>query len=511
MMRMQDVTNNDQNGVEEGSESTTIGADWTGSYVAALDFPATWNPVAYPTALNDREKWMSALPGAKNPFAPWGTRDPPVECTDDDCPADRCDDPDCECDGRFKWGHDGHYVTGDDIVYALPTSNAAYRVYIFTDDDPFIFIDMDDVRCPVTGAVHPAAIAFLAVLGPTWVEVSSSGTGLHAVYRGELPGSLKEPKRQLDDSPWGANDSDDLPVIELYDTKRKVGVLTGATVPGAPVEVNECDASALRSILEAHDELTADTARPPSEDVRVPDLNTGRDGDDAGSSGVTDDIEDVYDAIDRLDVQRVAGATIVSEWNDPSSAEHRSFLPTWGSSDDGGTANYVTDVCWTDSGNEGGWGGPVVMAAIDCNDLPFGGEGTTPNDVTGKDYVRAVDHLHDLGFDVPEYVPDGDSSALYMDVLGTYAPVDADPYGDPNDCLEACLRAREDGAVPVDADAPTLALHAVIDGVLGVSADSHAVDEGTRDLAQDVFDDLTVETARERGLIQPAGENGGDE
>lgn len=109
-----------------------------------------------------------------------------------------------------------------------------------------------------------------------------------------------------------------------------------------------------------------------------------------------------------------------------------------------------------------------------------------------------------------EYVPDGDSATLYMDVLGTYAPVDADPYGDPNDCLEACLRAREDGAVPVDADAPTLALHSVIDGVLGVSADSHAVDEGTRDLAQNVFDDLSIVTARERGLIQPAAGNGGD-
>jgi len=63
--------------------------------------------------------------------------------------------------------------------------------------------------------------------------------------------------------------------------------------------------------------------------------------------------------------------------------------------------------------------------------------------------------------------------------------------------------------VPVDADPPALALHAVIDGVLGMSSDSHAVDDGTQDLACDVFDDLTVETAWTRGLIPSAAKNGG--
>jgi len=351
MMRMKTEATNDNSGAEEYSESTTSNTDWSGSYVADLDFQATENPVVFPGSLNDRPKWMSALPGKKNPVAPWGTRDPPVECTDDDCPADRCDDPACECDGRFKWGHDGHYITGDDVEYALPTSESAYRVFIFTKNDPFVFVDMDDVRCPETGEVHPAAVAFLAVLGPTWIEVSSSGTGLHAVYRGELPEGLKEPTLQIDDDVWGSitpdvdeTEEDVLPVIELYDTKRKVGVMTGAKVPGAPVEVNDCDSPALRSILKAHNELTSNNGRPTSDDVVVPDLDTGGDGDDdCGSKGVTDDVEDVFNAIDDLDARDVADQTIVREWKDARNASKRAFVPTWAPRDYNGEANYCTE------------------------------------------------------------------------------------------------------------------------------------------------------------------------
>ena len=518
MMRMKNEATSDNSGAEEYSESTTHQADWSGSYVADLNFSATWNPVGFLAVLNDRRKWMSALPGKKNPFAPWSTRDPPVECTEDDCPADRCDDPACECDGRYKWGYEGHYVTGDDVKYAVPTSESAYRVFIFTKNDPFVFVDMDDVRCPETGAVHPAAIAFLAVLGPTWVEVSSSGTGLHSVYRGELPEGLKQPTLQIDDGVWGSitpgvdeTEEDVLPAIELYDTARKVGVLTGATVPGSPGEVNECDAAALRNILDAHGEFPDENAgRDGDTGPTVPDLNTGGDSERSGDTGITDDMEDVFDAINDLDARDVADQTIVREWLDSRNASERAFVPTWAPSGYDGAANYCTEEWWTDTGHRDGWGGPLIMAAIDLKIISD--NGASPGDVKGREDVqRCVEHLRNHGFDIPEYVPGGDSSTLYMDVIGTYAPGDADPYGDPNDCLEACLRAREDGAVPDGADVPVLALHPVIDGVLGVSADSHAVDDGTRSLARDVVDELTINSARERGLIPSADAGNGGE
>ena len=279
-------------------------------------------------------------------------------------------------------------------------------------------------------------------------------------------------------------------------------------VPGSPEEVNACDATALRSILDAHDELPDDNGRTPSDATRVPDLNTGGDGDNAGSSGVTDDMEDVFEAVAELDARDVAERTIARDWTD-TSGDVWAFAPTWASADYTGTAVVCGPDAYRDTGKRGGRGGAVVMAAIDLRLISD--SGASPGDVTGRDYMRAVDHLRDLGFDIPEYVPDGDSSTLYMDVIGTHAPGDAaDPYADPNDCLEACLRAREDGAVPVEADVPALALHPVIDGVLGVSADSHAVDDGTRALARDVVDELTIDTARDRGLIPSAAGNGGE-
>jgi hypothetical protein len=219
-------------------------------------------------------------------------------------------------------------------------------------------------------------------------------------------------------------------------------------------------------------------------------------------------MEDVFEAVAELDARDVAERTIARDWTD-TSGDVWAFAPTWASADYTGTAVVCGPDAYRDTGKRGGRGGAVVMAAIDLRLISD--SGASPGDVTGRDYMRAVDHLRDLGFDIPEYVPDGDSSTLYMDVIGTHAPGDAaDPYADPNDCLEACLRAREDGAVPVETDVPVLAVYPVIDGVLGVSTDSHAVDDGTRALARDVVDELTIDTARDRGLIPSAAGNGGE-
>lgn len=481
-------------------EHSGRGADWDGSPVADLRFDAGEFPTVYPDDMTNREQWMGAEPGSKKPIAPWGTRDPPVECTSDGCAADRCDDPACECDGRFKWGYSGHYRTGDQVDIALTTGEIKYRAYIFEADDPYVFADLDDVRCPETGAVHPAALAFISHLGATWTEVSSSGAGLHAVYRGELPDGLKQAVLQIDDSAWGENDEEDVPKIELYDTARKTGVLTGSKIPGAPETVESCDASALRSILEAHGELDA-TGRPRDSKPEEPDfpgVNPGGDADTNDSSDVTDDMEDVFNAVDALDARDVARDTIAREWTDKS-GDVWAFAPTWSSADYDGTAVVCGPDAYRDMGDCGGRGGPVVMAAIDCADLPYDERGVMPGDVAGEDYLRAVEHLRDLGYtSIPEYVPDGDTAALYMDVLGDYAPGYANPYEDPDACLEASLRAREDGAVSEDADAPTLALHAIINHMMPVDAGSHAVDDSTLSEAQRRFEYLSVEMVNDR-------------
>ncbi len=60
-------------------------------------------------------------------------------------------------------------------------------VYIQREDDPFVFVDRDDVRDPEIGEIHPIFEAILEHLGVTYADISTSGAGVHAVYRGEIP------------------------------------------------------------------------------------------------------------------------------------------------------------------------------------------------------------------------------------------------------------------------------------------------------------------------------------
>ncbi|MFC6975796.1 hypothetical protein ACFQL1_15790 [Halomicroarcula sp. GCM10025709] len=64
-----------------------------------------------------------------------------------------------------------------------------------------------------------------------------------------------------------------------------------------------------------------------------------------------------------------------------------------------GTANIVNDKRWMDTGDRGGYGGPVVMAAIDAGELD---ERHAAGGVTGETWWRGVEHLRDLGFAIPE-------------------------------------------------------------------------------------------------------------
>ncbi|MFC6836986.1 hypothetical protein [Halomarina ordinaria] len=325
----------------------------------------------------------------KLPFAPWADHDHPEADEDEDA--------------RWKWGLTENYVDGDTVALAEDDHRLAGRVFLQQADDPYGFVDGDDVRCPETGEVHPAFVEILEQLGATYTDVSTSGSGCHANYQGTLPEGQTQATFALDDESWGAND--DVPEVEIY-TGKHVCVLTGEHVPGTPTDVNPWNDEALRTILADHNCLPT-----PREDIAGGYQAFDPADYDASattSDETTDDIRDVFAALDRLDARRVAGDTIVHRWNDDAStsAGHRAFVPIWGRSANG-TANVVNDQIWQDTGG-GGYGGPVTMALIDLGELSP--RTAQPSDARGVLWFQGIEHLRALDYDIPEYVsPDEDT------------------------------------------------------------------------------------------------------
>jgi hypothetical protein len=370
---------------EPGSSDDGITTD--GGVWSEADFTAPESGV-WPPALHGREQWMGHV--EKKPFAPWADRDHP-EADDDD-------------DARWKWGLRENYVDGETVAIAEDDPRLDGRVFLQREDDPFAYVDGDDVRDPETGEVHPAFVAVLNHLGLTYADVSQSGAGVHAVYRGELPEGVKQAAWRLDDEPFGGND--DLPSVEIYARKR-VCVMTGEHVPGTPTEVREWSDSLLWMVLELNDQLSPVVTGPETARETV-DLSD-HDPEATTSGETTDDIRDVFVALDRLDPKRVAEKTIVHRWNDDASTSEgtRAFSPTWGRNSNG-TANIVDNQIWQDTGDEAGYGGPVVMALIDAGEMRP--RNADPSRANGSLWWKGVEHLRDLGFEIPE-VDDAGSHA----------------------------------------------------------------------------------------------------
>ncbi len=97
----------------------------------------------------------------------------------------------------------------------------------FTENDPFVCIDLDDCRDPETGEIKPWALRVIQTIG-SYTEVSPSGTGLHIIVRGSKPGNRCRRDH-----------------LEMYEAKRFLTVTgqhletTPLTIEDRQAEVNE--------------------------------------------------------------------------------------------------------------------------------------------------------------------------------------------------------------------------------------------------------------------------------
>uniref|UniRef100_UPI0034A1C922 phage NrS-1 polymerase family protein n=1 Tax=Halorussus halophilus TaxID=2650975 RepID=UPI0034A1C922 len=145
--------------------------------------------------------------------------------------------------------------------------------FVFTEDDPFVGVDLDDFRNPETGDVDGVAADIIERLD-SYTEVSPSGTGFHVLVEGELPD--------------GGNRRGS---VELYEHARFFTV-TGDHVAGTPTRV----ARRQDALAAIHREYVQDTvgANPSTSGERGgPSEQSGSGGPSKGGSDVGLDDEEL--------------------------------------------------------------------------------------------------------------------------------------------------------------------------------------------------------------------------
>jgi putative DNA primase/helicase len=96
--------------------------------------------------------------------------------------------------------------------------------FVFSADDPYTGVDLDDCRNVATGAFEPWGQQIIDTLD-SCTEVSPSGTGVKIWVKGTLPGDGKGRRTRVDDGE-----------IEIYSSGRYFTV-TGQHVAGTPITV----------------------------------------------------------------------------------------------------------------------------------------------------------------------------------------------------------------------------------------------------------------------------------
>jgi primase-polymerase (primpol)-like protein len=115
--------------------------------------------------------------------------------------------------------------------------------FVFTGDDPLVGVDLDTCRVPETGTLTDEATDIVERLA-SYTEVSPSGTGVHVLALGGLPGDRNR-------KDW----------VEMYDDARFFTV-TGDHLDGTPVTVE----SRTPAIGSVHAEFVAGKQEPTDED-----------------------------------------------------------------------------------------------------------------------------------------------------------------------------------------------------------------------------------------------------
>ncbi|WP_435066081.1 phage NrS-1 polymerase family protein [Halobaculum sp. EA56] len=171
-------------------------------------------------------------------------------------------------DGRFAAVDDPETWGDLDAAQARSEFESVDGVgFVFTEDDPFVGIDLDDCRDPETGELDDRAEAIVETLD-SYTEVSPSGTGVHVIVRGRLPDGRSRRGH-----------------VEMYDAARFF-TMTGERVDGTP-RTAEARIDELASV---HAEYVAVEERSEDANDDGP-YESGENADDGPTEVIYDDEE----------------------------------------------------------------------------------------------------------------------------------------------------------------------------------------------------------------------------
>ncbi len=313
----------------------------------------------YPNELVETEQWILADTSGnkKQPAAPW-IQSGVVSAHDT--------------------SHHAPFETADKSA-----STGYERGFVFTEDDPFVLIDFDDARDDESGDIDPAVAEFLERAG-SYADVSTSGTGVHVIVRGELPDGVKTVNDSFGDH--GAT-------IEVYDNKQ-FGVMTGQHIIKTPTQCTERQ----ELLNELADERRSNPESTPDEALRDP----TRSQKEVSKVTQTSNPDVIWDAVKHTDPSDVRWRSDVTEKRNDGT---KSRDPSWEHSDSG------TRIGEFDTGfvyRKGMIGLDVLqMAALEERII------TSPSEYPdGEDYLDAVDALRERGADIPEFSSESYSTEL---------------------------------------------------------------------------------------------------
>ncbi len=341
----------------------TVHADDPPNSGRGLPAELSINPGQYPGDMTRYDQWLLWKPepdGRKVPRAPFETGD-----------------------DRFVSAMDPANQTSFEIALESleSRSDANYGLaFTLTETDPFVLIDYDDARDPETGEISPMVRQHIED-AESYADISTSGTGVHLLIKGELAEDVQAVIADLPDHNLS---------IEVYDQDRFV-VMTGDHITATPPRTTDA-----QGLL---DRLQSEHATRITPEKQEPSTRPEKSRTELSTIEETTDIEDVFDTINQVQPSDIRlRSTVTNERADGS----KSLDPSWTTSDTGTRLGQLDDI----------WIYRKGMYALDALQVVALEEGliSQPDEYpSGEIFWKAVEALRDRGAHIPKYIDSKES------------------------------------------------------------------------------------------------------